>query len=410
MYFCGFVSTPPDPALTGAVKSGHPKHPKNMNVNRLAVNIFFFGNGFLYANWISRLPRLQEIYDLNYADTGVLLLILAVGALLAMPFAGYFIVKNGSKKITALTGICFCLFMPLVPVFSEKWHLAVLFFGMGYATGIMDVAMNAQAVLVEKAALKPIMSSFHAIFSLGATIGAGFGGLFTWLEVPLFQHILVVSVVQLMAIVFANQYLVEEEKLPDNAVSGPAFQLPDKRLIALGIIAFCCMLGEGAMADWGTNYMKHVVKSSAAIAPLGLAAFNLAMMTGRFLGDQGRIALGDYNLLIVNTLIALFGLVIVLFPMGEIIVIGGFAMVGLGLSVIVPIAYSRAGTMPGISPGVGIAMVTTIGYTGFIAGPPLLGILAEWTGLRQALFVLLLLFLIMGAMSVSQRMKFGGRG
>lgn len=373
-----------------------------MRNNRLAVNIFFFGNGFLYTNWIARLPKLQEIYGMDYSTTGIVLLVAAIGALIAMPFTGYQIVKKGSRKITIIAGMSFFLLIPFIPVFPSIWQLFVLFFFIGFATGTMDVAMNAQAVLVENAYKKPIMSSFHAIFSLGCTLGAGTGALFTYFQTPYFIHLLIVTAFTLFAAFWAIQNLVEEEIRPTTDEKTKAFQLPDPKLLALGIIAFCCMLGEGAMADWGTNYMKFIVLSEPAIAPLGLAAFNLAMMAGRFLGDKGRVSLGDYKLLIINSLIAIVGMGMVLIPLHEIWVIVGFLLVGFGLSVIVPIAYSKSGSMEGVDPGVGIAMVTTIGYAGFIVGPPIIGFIADWTTLRVALIFVLGLFLIMGFLSIRE--------
>lgn len=376
-----------------------------MKNNRLAVNIFFFGNGFLYTNWISRLPKLQELYSLDYSLTGIVLLIAAIGALIAMPFTGYLIIKNGSKKITILSGLIFCLTIPFIPVFHEIWQLSILFFLMGFSTGTMDVAMNAQAVLVENAYQKPIMSSFHAVFSLGCTLGAGSGALFTYLQTPFFYHLGLNTIIVLLAVFWAINNLVPDKILKMSKAEDPSFRLPDKKLLALGIIAFCCMLGEGAMADWGTNYMKYIVFSEPGFAPLGLASFNLTMMIGRFLGDKGRVLFGDHKLLLINSLIAIIGMVIVLFPVHEISVIIGFAMVGFGLSVIVPIAYSKSGTMEGLSPGVGIAMVTTIGYAGFIIGPPIIGFIADWTTLRIALFFVFGLFLIMGWLSFIQAKK-----
>jgi MFS family permease len=173
------------------------------------------------------------------------------------------------------------------------------------------------------------------------------------------------------------------------------FHIPDKGLLAIGFIAFCCMLGEGAMSDWTANYLKQIVEVNNALAAVGLFAFSTAMMVGRLGGDSARAKFGDQKLIFYESIIAIFGLTIALSFPYSIPVMIGFFLVGIGLATIVPIAYSQAGTMPGLNPGVGIGMVTTIGYSGFLIGPPIIGFLADLFNLRIALFFILGLFFIM---------------
>lgn len=367
--------------------------------NRLAVNLFFFVNGFLYANWVSRLPKIQELYGMDNGTTGWVLLIIAIGALLAMPFTGWIIVGNGSKKVTWISGLLFCAAVPFIPIFPEIWQLAIAFFVMGLATGTMDVAMNAQAVMVEKLYNKPIMSSFHAVFSGGMMLGAGSGALFTKMGASLSWHFIIVGVGGLLTLLFVIPYLVQDHPEQKEKEKSSKFRLPSKELVGIGFIAFCCMLGEGAMADWSTNYMENIALADEVLAPLGLAAFSTAMMLGRIFGDKARIVFGDGKLLIGNSLISLLGiLLVVLFPTPSVVILGLFG-VGLGLSVIVPIAYSQAGSSKNVSPGVGIGMVTTIGYSGFLFGPPIIGIIADWQTLRFAMLFVLMLFIAMVILS-----------
>jgi predicted MFS family arabinose efflux permease len=370
--------------------------------NRLAVNIFFGVNGFLFAGYISRLPAIQRVYGLDNGGIGMLLLFAAIGALFAMPFTGWLIVGNGSRRISALAGILFCLLVPLIGLMPNVWMLGALFFVKGIATGTMDVAMNAQAVLVEQAHRRPVMSSFHAIFSAGMMIGAGCGALFTNFQAGLAVHLGSVSALSIALIFWAIQHLMRDGRHAE-AAGQSRFRLPDASLVGIGLIAFCCMLGEGAMADWSTNYMLRIAGAEPGFAPMGLAAFSGAMMTARFFGDYVRARLGDRLLMIYNSLLATAGLaLLLLFPYPVVVLIGLF-LVGLGLSVIVPIAYSTAGRAPGLSPGVGIGMVTTIGYSGFLFGPPIIGFLADWQDLRVALAFALLLFIMMTALSVRFR-------
>jgi fucose permease len=186
---------------------------------------------------------------------------------------------------------------------------------------------------------------------------------------------------------------------------GPAFRLPSQALWGIGLIAFCCMLGEGAMADWSTIYLEKVVKSPEALAPIGLAAFSLAMMLGRFGGDWARAYFGDQKLMFLGSLIAIGGLAIALAWLNTFPAILGLFLTGVGLATIVPIAYSTAGKSTELSPGVGIAMVTTIGYAGFLFGPPIIGFVADGYGLRTALGFVLLLFLVMVGLSFRRVLK-----
>lgn len=368
--------------------------------NRLAVNFIFLVNGFIYANWVSRLPEFQVIYQMDNAATGLVLLVLAIGAVIAMPVTGWLIVKNGSERVTQCGVLTFCILTPFAAVMPNYWTLGIVFFGMGISSGILDVAMNAQAVLIEEKYQKPIMASFHAVFSGGMMLGAGTGALFTKWELPLFVHLLIISLLGMALVLWSIFQLVEDRPQPTLDQGESLFRLPTKELLGIGLISFCCMLGEGAMADWSTNYMRNIAFSSAFLAPLGLGAFSVAMMLGRILGDRARSVFGDYKLLVFNSLISIFGVFLfILFPSPVIVIIGLF-LVGLGLSVIVPIAYSQAGNTKELAPGVGISMVTTIGYTGFLFGPPIIGFLADWQTLRFAMVFVGILFVLMLSLSL----------
>ena len=369
-----------------------------INKNRLAVNIFFGANGFLFANYIARLPEIQASHALDNGAIGLVLLASALGALIAMPLSGWLITNNGSKRITVIAGLLLCLSIPLIGFVPNGAILGMLFFLFVFATGTLDIAMNAQAVMVEKAIKKPIMTSFHALFSAGMMVGAGSSALFTRFEISLIYHLITVSVFSLAWVIWGILHLINDEgqKL---ARKGKAFRLPEASLLVIGLIAFCCMLGEGAMANWSTNYMLNIADAGPSFAPMGLLAFSSAMMIARFGGDFVRNRLGDQKLLSLNSIIAAIGLGLVLLIPIPWVVFLGLLLVGLGLSAIVPIAYSTAGNAPGLSPGEGISMVATIGYAGFLLGPPIIGFLADWQSLRFALLFTLLLFVLMTMLS-----------
>jgi MFS family permease len=370
--------------------------------SRLAVNIIFFLNGFVHANYFSRLPRIQEQFNIDNGVVGLVLLSSSIGALLAMPFTGWLIIRNGSRRISIFSCYFYCCLIPFIPKMPHVWALILLFFLLGVSAGMLDVAMNSQAVMVEKDLKKPIMTSFHALFSIGMMLGAFFGSLFTELGAQLFVHFTIVSCASLIT-VFVARYNLIHDKPAFKATQEPAFRLPNAAMVSIGVIAFCSMLGEGAMADWSTNYMENVAHADAALAPIGLSSFALAMTLGRLLGDGARVRFGDRSLMVACGLVATAGLSFAILFVHPFAVIGGLFIVGLGLSAIVPIAYSVAGHTKDLPPGVGLAMVTTVGYSGFLFGPPIIGFLANGYTLRIALALVVVLFVMMTVLSYRRK-------
>ncbi len=366
--------------------------------SRWAVSLVFFVNGFLFANYIARLPDIQVIYGLDYRQLGFVLLSSAVGSLLAMPFTGYLIDRYSSRRVTgsALFGVG--LIVGLFILSPNYFLLLLAFFFLGACSGITDVAMNAQAVVVEKLMAKSIMASFHAVWSLGMFMGAGVGALFVSFGQPVAFHMGVSALLGISLGFLAMNYLVKDEE--NGLANTSLFKLPAKVLIGLGIIAFCGMLGEGAMSEWSTNYMRDVLKTGAQLAPIGLVAYSLAMLIGRIYGDRARMYYGDAKLIALSSMVAAIGCLIIVAGWQLFTSVLGFVLAGLGLSVIVPIAYSRAGNTPGIAPGTGISMVTTIGYSGFIVGPPVIGLIADHFGLQVGYAFILLLLVIMFGLSL----------
>jgi len=374
-------------------------------LNRIAVKIAFFLNGFIYASWVSRLPRIQELYRADNGTIGVVLLSLSLGAVAAMPFTGWLIIRHGSRRITLFSLIGYCAFVPLIPLMQNVPALVVLYLMMGILTGMLDVAMNAQAVIVEQAYKKPIMTSFHALFSIGMALGSLCGALFADLRYDISYHFALTVTVSLAAAFWVSRNLVHDKPTASLQTEGPLFRIPNKALVSVGIIAFCCMMGEGAMADWTVAYMEKIAFASETFAPIALSAFAAAMTGGRIFGDKVRGVYGDTKLIIGGGVLATLGLsMALLFPSPE-VAVAGFFLVGLGLSTIVPIAYSIAGNTRDLPSGVGLAMVTTVGYAGFLFGPPIIGFVADVSNLRIGLAFVLILFLLMTVLGTIRHRK-----
>jgi MFS family permease len=322
-----------------------------------------------------------------------------------MPFAGWIITKNGSRFVTVFGITLFTALVTLIPHMSAVIALMMLFLGMGVGNGLLDVAMNAQAVKVEQAYKRPIMTSFHALFSIGMAFGAWAGAAFTELHINLSSHLIVIAAFSFALIFWMKSHLVFDQPDESSSAGGPLFRFPDASMISIGIIAFCCMLGEGSMADWSVNYMENVAMATKSFAPLGLGAFATAMTVGRIFGDKARAVFGDRRMIIMGGLIATAGLIAALTFPTPYVSVAGFFLMGIGLSTIVPIVYSLAGNVSSLSPGVGLAMVTTVGYTGFLIGPPLIGFLADWKTLRTGLSVVAILLMVMTFLGVLHKRK-----
>jgi len=368
-----------------------------MNTQRIAVSTFFMANGIVYASWASRLPELEAWFGLSHSGLGTLLFVSALGAVLAMPFTGWLTIRYGSDQLTRWAGLLFCSLLSLLPLIPNPLVAGGIFFVLGISSGGLDVSMNGQAVVVEPSMGKAIMSSFHAMFSIGMAAGAGIGAGFAALNVDLRIHFLLVSLLCVVALLWASRHLARPpiRPKPSSGSKEPFIVLPTKAVLPLGILAFCGMTGEGSIADWSPIFIHEVVGAAESFSALGFAAFSVAMTLGRIFGDRVIHQLGRQRLLWYSCLLAVAGLSVVLGIAGVWLSLLGFFAIGLGLSNIVPIIYSAARNTPGVEPSVGIAMATTIGYAGFFVGPPLIGYLSDQIGLRLGLLFPLMLFGIM---------------
>ena len=352
---------------------------------RVGVAAVFFANGVILSNWVPRIPAVQRDLGLSEGQLGVALLGAAVGALAAMPASGWAVARFGSKPVTAATAVLLAATLPLPALASGVATLWLALVGLGAANGALDVAMNAQGVAVERAYGRPILSSFHAAFSFGGLTGAATGGLAAWTGLDPLPHFVAVAVVAGAAGLAASRRLLPARVDAGGAGAGPALVWPPRRLVAVGALAFCCLLGEGAMADWSAVYLDGELEAGPGLAAAGFAAFSLAMAGGRLVGDRlaaawGPVALARRGGLLVAG--SLGAALLIGHPLAAVLGCGG---VGAGLAGIVPVVFSAAARTPGIAPGGGIAAVSTMGYAGFLVGPPLIGLVAEVTSLGTAL-------------------------
>jgi len=364
---------------------------------RIGVSLVFFANGAVFASWVPHIPGVAARLHLNEAALGLALLCLAAGAMTSLSAAGRLIGRFGSRTVTRAAGAVFCLALPLPVLAPSPLTLALALALFGMANGAMDVAMNDQAVLVEKEKGSPIMSSFHGLFSLGGLAGSALGGAVLAAGVSPLVHVCGATA-GLGAVCAAG--LARLAPSPPEGASGKSpFALPDRRVWPLCLLALLTLACEGAMADWTSVYLSADLAAGPGLAASGYAAFSLAMAAGRFAGDRLTAALGPVRLARASALLACAGLAAAVAAPFPLAAAGGFALTGLGLSNLIPLLFSAAGRTPGVAPGQAIAGTAAAGYMGFLIGPPVIGFTAGLTSLRVSLAGLALCAALTAALS-----------
>lgn len=369
-------------------------------IARAAVIALFFSNGTMLATWAARIPAIQAKLQLPPGQLGIALLGAAVGALVAMNVAGRISIRFGSALITTLSAIGLCITLPLLAVAPNLIALMVGLVFQGGFNGAMDVTMNLQGAAVEQQYGKPIFNSFHACFSVGALAGAFVGGIFASYNVELLLHFGVIALLAMISVLIASRFLLSSSPVKKQSEEAgpkkkaPLFVRPSRNLLALGAIAFCALISEGAMSDWSAIYLTGTAHSGAGLAAAGFAVFSLCMAIGRGVGDVFAARFGPAALVGVGGLLSAIGLGLgLLFPWTPVVIVG-LGLVGLGLAVLFPLVLSAAGRDTSRSAEISLATVSTCGYVGFLVGPPMIGFLADGFGLRIGLCFVVLLCLI----------------
>lgn len=357
---------------------------------RGAIAALFFLNGFAFSTWVSRIPAVQAALQLTPGTLGVALAGLGAGSLVAMPTTGWLVGRIGSRPVLSVTALACALVLVLPALAANVVWLGLSLAALGAAIGSMDIAMNAQAVELEHRAGRPIMSTFHAMWSLGGMSGAAMGGLIAARGIAVVPHFAAIAFLILVATVALLPRLVSTP--PDRSEGRQRLRI-SAALVGLSLLAMCTLIAEGAMADWTPVYLGSVLGTGPGLAAAGYSVFSAAMMIGRLSGDWLTVRVGRARLVRAGALMAAAGLAVALVGQRVPAALAGFACVGAGLSVIVPLVFSAAGRLDERSAGPGLAVVTTAGYLGFLAGPPLIGAVAETFSLTVGLSIVVVLAL-----------------
>jgi MFS family permease len=358
---------------------------------RLAVAATFFLHGFLFGTWVPHIPLAKQRLDVGTGTFGLALLAIALGGIIAMPIAGVLINRYGSARVCLIAGTAFCL-MIIPPTQTANLFVFIavaLVFGM--AIGSLDVAMNAHGIAVEKALRRPVMSLFHGMFSIGATAGAVAGAGALAVMSPT-AHVLAASVLSLAVLNTAGRFYLPADV--DKGLSGSSFAWPTRATIGLGLLCFLALMTEGSIMDWSAIMLAERFLLDAGTAALGYALFSTGMAASRLTGDWARIKFGSILLMRWSAVLAAVGLAIALAVPSPAIAIASLTLAGIGIGNTVPVLFAGGGRLEPSAPGRGIAAVTTLGYAGFLAGPPLIGFAAELVGLPAALGLVVIASLI----------------
>ncbi|MEX0954227.1 MAG: MFS transporter [Rhizobiaceae bacterium] len=364
---------------------------------RWAVAALFFTNGFLVGGWALQIPVFLTRLQITEFTLGLLILGFGIGALIAMPWCGWLIHRYGSRSaVRGFASVCAfgLLGVALVP---NVWSAAVMLLLFGGLIGGMDVAMNTNAVAVERRLKRAIMSSSHGFWSLGGFAGGAAGSVVIQYFGHL-NHALFATLIAVVLVALASRHLINEEK--------PVTDTPTKfgfpRIAAIyltGIVALFSMVPEGAVLDWAAIYLRQEFGSEIGVAGLAFAAFSATMAIMRFAGDRVRARFGAVMTLRVSSLVAAAGMLVAGIAPNDWIAIAAFAFCGFGIANMVPIAFSAAGNHREDLSGAGLSTVTAMGYSGILVAPSIIGFVGERTGFAPIYVALAVILVIVALMA-----------
>ncbi|MFC8244941.1 MFS transporter [Streptomyces chartreusis] len=394
-----------------------PGTSRDLTRLRTAITAFFALDGFLFAGWVVRIPAIKHQTGASAGDLGLALLGVSAGAVLTMTLTGRLCRRYGSHRVTVVCAVLLSLSVALPPLTHSVLALGAVLLIFGAAYGGINVAFNSAAVDLVTALRRPIMPSFHAAFSLGGMVGAGLGGLVAGSLSPTL-HLAGLAVVGLLVTAVAAPTLLRHEppsaptrlrhEPPSTPAPAPSAPETSRRprgrtrglVIVFGLIAGCTAYGEGAMADWGALHLEQDLDASSGVAALGYACFALAMTIGRLSGTALLERLGHGRTVVAGGATAAAGMLLGSLAPSLWAALLGFAVTGLGLANLFPVAVERAGTLAGPS---GVATASTFGYGGMLLGPPAIGFMADWLSLPVALTSVAVLAAIATLIGVATR-------
>ena len=370
------------------------QQPENARHTHWSTRTVFLINGLGMSAWAPLVPFARDRLHLSGSMLGALLLCLGIGSLAAMPVTGKLVARFGCK------GVMLCsiaLVLAMLPLLATSHHtllmaLTLMLFGAGLGT--LDVAMNYQAVEVEKAARRPMMSGFHAFFSLGGILGAGTVSLLMSASLSPLAAVGVVMVVMVLLLLRSQPGMMTTRLHQPNQ---PWLVRPRGWVAFLGLLCFILFLAEGAVLDWGALLLLQSPEMTTSLAGLGYAVFSVAMTLGRFTGDKIIQRCGRYPVMLGGALAAAAGMTLAVLIPWPLLALLAFLLVGFGLANTVPMLFNAAGNQHDMPANLAISAMTTLGYAGILSGPALIGLISQWISLSGAFLLIALLLLAVAA-------------
>jgi MFS family permease len=356
-----------------------------MRAARAATTLVFFAVGWMYAAWATRIPAIKAELGLSSGELGLAIFGLEGGAVIGLPLGGWMTARLGSRNALRLGFVVFPPALLATALASSLGTLALALGVMACATSVVDVAMNAQGVELERRLGCPVLSRLHAGHPLGLALGGLAGTAAAAADVGVEPHFAVVAALGMATALAATSFVVDEER-----ADGRAFARPTGPLLALGALAFCAFLLDGATFNWSAVHMRDVRDASAGLAAAAFTVFAFALALGRLPGDALVERLGRSRVVVCGGLVAAAGALVAVLAPTALTSLAGWALLGLGVAPLAPTILGAAPAAARVPPGVAIAAVTTVGYLGSFTGPPLIGALAEVTNLSVALGLLVL--------------------
>jgi fucose permease len=357
---------------------------------RRATRLQFLVLGFVAGTWGTHIPSVSARYALSAATLSLVLLAVALGTVLALLIAGRVIARAGARNTVALFGVSMGLSLCLVLEYPGFVALLAAMLVFGASMSVFDVAINTEGSELESLGGRPIMSNLHGMFSIGGMAGAGLTSVLLDLHVAPRLQLLAVGVALAAVALLASRAMLEAHPEPSQETDIAHFAWPHGVLLLMGILVFAGMTAEGVLYDWSVLYLKQDIGLPQAQAALGYAMFTASMALARFGGDRLRARFSERAVLGCSATVAAAAMTLVLISGNAWVAFAGLAFVGAGLAPVAPILFNAATRVPGVSRAAAIAAVTTLGYSGFLVGPPIIGGIATAVSLTAALFVVVL--------------------
>nr|WP_256261950.1 MFS transporter [Pseudomonas gingeri] len=370
-----------------------PQRVANLRQQQATRGIFFVA-GLGMASWAPLIPFVKSRLDIDDGTLGLLLFCIAAGSMLVMPFAGRAIARLGCRTLILACAAVFCLILPFMMYATSAVAIGGALLVFGAVNGLLDVSMNAQAVIVERDSGQARMSGFHGFYSIGSVAGAGGVSLLLWAGLGPLQAISLVAVLIALVVTQASGHLLARRPQESAESGGPLQALAHPAILLIALLCFFIFMVEGAMLDWSAVFLHTERSMEKSHAGFGYTLYSIAVALGRLYGDRLVNACGRQRMLMLGSTCAAAGLLLIVLVDLPGIALAGFILTGIGLSNIVPILFTAAGNRPEVPSSFALSAVTLVGYTGLLSGPALIGFVAHHSSLSTAFSAAVVIMLL----------------